>query len=294
VRRVSVLVNPASGKGRGTRSGLAAVRRLRDLGWAVNVVVGRDGAEADELGRRALAQHPDAFVAVGGDGTVHAALQLLQQAGGLTPLGLLPAGTGNDIARALGLSGLGPEAAADVVDGGIARWIDLGHAAGRWFGGVLSSGFDSRVNQRANRMRWPHGAALYNLAILAELGVFRPVPFRIEVDGAVVEAEAMLVAVGNGPSYGGGMRVCPDARIDDGLLSVTVLHAISTATFLRLFPRVYRGTHVSHPAVSVHHGRVVKLEALDVLAYADGEPAGPLPLTVECRPGAQAILVPGA
>ena len=118
---------------------------------------------------------------------------------------------------------------------------------GRWFAGVLGSGFDSMVNERANRMTWPSGRSRYNLAILAELRTFRPVPYTLELDGETWQTEAMLVAVGNGSSYGGGMRVCPDARLDDGLLDVTVLGPISKLEFLRVFPTVYKGTHVAPP-----------------------------------------------
>jgi len=141
-------------------------------------------------------------------------------------------------------------------------------------------------------MSWPKGRMRYNLAILAELRVFHAVPFRLELDGEPLEREAMLVAVGNGSSYGGGMRVCPDALVDDGLLAVTVLGRISKPEFLRVFPRVYKGTHVQHPAVTVHSARTVSLQAPGVVAYADGERVGALPVRIECVPGALAVLAP--
>ena len=143
-------------------------------------------------------------------------------------------------------------------------------------------------------MRWPKGRSRYNLAILAELRVFRPVPFTIVLDGTEHTAEAMLVAVGNGTSYGGGMKVTPGARVDDGLLEVTVLGRISKPEFLRVFPKVYKGTHVEHPAVTVHAAREVSLRAPDVVAYADGERVQPLPVDVTCVPGALQVLVPDA
>ena len=170
------------------------------------------------------------------------------------------------------------------------RTVDAGRVGDRWFAGVLSSGFDSAVNERANRMRWPTGRMRYNVAIAAELRVFQAQPFRIELDGKAVDRDAMLVAVGNGISYGGGMKVCPGALVDDGLFAVTVLNRISKPEFLRVFPRVYAGTHVDHPAVEVHEARVVSLQAPAAVAYADGESIGPLPLTAECVPGALRVL----
>jgi diacylglycerol kinase (ATP) len=299
--RVALLVNPTSGGGRGARAGAQAALRLRAAGLVVDHLAGRDAAEAEGLARDAVERGCDAVVAVGGDGMVNLAAQVLAETS--TPLGLVPAGTGNDFARMLGLHGLSPASAADVVVAGLSgtapygRRVDLGQAlvegaAPRWFAGVLSSGFDSAVNERGNAMRWPRGRMRYNLAIVAELGGFRPVPYTIEADGLVLETAAMLVAVGNGQSYGGGMKVTPGARLDDGLLDVTVLGALGRVTFVRLFPRVYRGTHVEHPSVQVLRARTVRVQAAGTVAYADGERLGPLPVEATCVPDALAVLAP--
>lgn len=169
----------------------------------------------------------------------------------------------------------------------------LGHAGGRWFGTVLASGFDSRVNDRVNRMRWPPGRLRYDLALLAELGALRPVRFRLGLDGAPGEyVEATLVAVGNGASYGGGLRICGGARLDDGVFDVTVVAPCSRGTLLRVFPRVYRGTHLFHPLVTVYRASSVYLDADQVTAYADGEPLGALPLTATTISQAVQVLVP--
>lgn len=282
-RRLALLVNPTSGRGRGARLVEPVARRLRASGAQVSVVAGRDADQATaRLGDR-VAAGVDGVVALGGDGLVNLALQAV--AGTDLVLGVVPAGTGNDIARSLGLPA-DALSAAEVVVRGRSRSVDLGRADGRWFAGVLGSGFDSMVNERANRMTWPAGRARYNLAILAELRTFVPVPFVIELDGVAWHTEAMLVAVGNGSSYGGGMKVCPEARLDDGLLDLTVLGRISKAEFVRVFPSVYKGTHVLHPAVTVRRARTVALRAPGVTAYADGERVGALPVTCEVVPGA--------
>jgi diacylglycerol kinase (ATP) len=144
-----------------------------------------------------------------------------------------------------------------------------------------------------NAMTWPPGRFRYHAALVGELAAFRPLPFVLEVDGDRLECEAMLVAVANTVSYGGGMRICPDARVDDGLLDVTVVTSISRVKLVRLFPLVYPGTHVRRAEVLTLRGRSVRLSAAEVVAYADGERVQPLPLTVSVVPGAVAVLGAG-
>ncbi|MER7762564.1 diacylglycerol kinase [Streptomyces sp. NPDC097619] len=294
---ITLFVNPTAGRGRGAHAAQPAASALRAAGHSVRTVVGTDAPDALARLRRAVADGTGAVVAVGGDGLVSLALQAL--AGTLVPLGVAAVGTGNDFARALGLPVGDPAAAgrlaAAALKGSRFRETDLGlltTADGdRWYGTVLCSGFDSRVNDRGNRMRLPAGRFKYDLAILAELAAFRPHPYRIRLDGGeVIETEATLVAVGNGSSYGGGMRICADARTDDGLFDVTVVGDCSRSTLLRVFPKVYRGTHLSHPKVTVHRAAEVTLEAPGLTGYADGEPLGPLPVTARCVPGAVRVL----
>ncbi|MEV8405608.1 diacylglycerol kinase [Streptomyces niveus] len=293
---ISLFVNPTAGRGRGARAAQPAARALRDAGYSVRTVLGSDADDALRRAREAVAAGTGALIAVGGDGLVSLALRAV--AGTDTPLGIVAVGTGNDFGRALGLPVRDPAAAgriaADALKNHTIRELDLGRVGGRWFGTVLASGFDSRVNDRGNRMRWPTGRFKYDLAMVAELAAFKPVPYRITLDdGAEREIEATLVAVGNGPSYGGGMRICADAVMDDGLFDVTVVGECSRATLLKVFPRVYRGTHVSHPVVTVHRTAKITLAAPGLTGYADGEPLGPLPLTAQCVPGAVRVLAPG-
>ena len=284
MRDVALLVNPTAGRGRGARAGRVAAERLTAAGIAVRVLQGRDVREAADLAGEAVADRAGALVVVGGDGMVHLGVQAV--AGTSTPLGVVPAGTGNDLARALGLPLRDPLGAAGVVVAGARRRIDLGRSEGQWFAGVVAAGFDARVNDRVNRMRWPRGPRRYDLATLAELGVFRPISYRMDLDGETSELEAMLVAVGNIPSYGGGLRITPDASLDDGEFDVVVVAPVSKATLVRVFPRVRRGTHLAHPAVSVRRARTVRLDAAGVTAYVDGERLGPLPRSFEVVPAA--------
>jgi diacylglycerol kinase (ATP) len=292
--QLALLVNPAARGGRTLRLLEPVARRLRAGGAELSVIVGDDAADALERACTAVAERPDALVAFGGDGLVHLAVQAV--AGTDVPLGIIPAGTGNDIATALGVARADPLAAARAVLRMKTRTIDAARVrtgqSEELFAGVLCCGFDSRVNERANRRTWPPGRARYLVAMAAELRGFRPIPFRITLDDhEVIEREAMLVAVANTTSYGAGMRVCPDAAPDDGLLDVVMVGAVSKPEFLRVFPSVYRGTHIGHRAVSVWRARSVRLEAADAVAYADGERMGPVPVTCEIQPGALRVIV---
>ncbi|MGW0570590.1 diacylglycerol kinase [Streptomyces tauricus] len=292
---ITLFVNPTAGRGRGARAAQPAASALRAAGFSVRTVLGENARDALTRARAAVASGTGALVAVGGDGMAGLALQAV--AGTDTPLGLVAVGTGNDFARSLGLPVRDPAAAGRVVAGalkeGRLRDIDLGRVGGTWFGTVLASGFDSRVNDRGNRMRWPSGRFKYDLAMLAELAAFKPFPYRITLDGGEVrETEATLVAVGNGSSYGGGMQICADADLTDGLFDITVVGACGRASLLRVFPRVYKGTHLSHPMVTTYRAAKVELAAEGITGYADGEPLGPLPLVAECVRGAVRVAGP--
>ena len=287
---VALLINPVAGRGRGGRAGAVAAAMLRDAGVTVRQFAGTSAEQSAEFASTALAEGCDALVACGGDGIVHTALQAV--AGTTTPLGVIPAGSGNDFCRAVGIP-LGDVAAAvSAVRGGRLFAADLGRAADRWFGTVLASGFDSRVSDRMNSMRWPRGRTRYHAAIVAEMAAFRPLPFVLDVDGSRREVEAMLVAIGNGSTYGGGMRICPGARVDDGLFDVTVISRLSRVKLVRLFHRVYSGTHVERREVETFRCSSLSISAPDVSGYADGEFIAPLPLTCTVEPRAVGVLVP--
>ncbi len=282
--RAVVLTNPTSGKGRAARMLDEALPRFHGAGWQTTSLTSRSAEDALDLARVAVAERPDALVVCGGDGMVNIALQAL--AGTEVPLGILPAGTGNDFARSVDVPlGDGAAAATRVVQGST-RTVDLARIGARYFGGVLAAGFDAVVNERANRMRWPKGQMRYNLATVAELRTFTPLRYTLELDGTERQVEAMLVAVGNGPSFGGGLRITHGAELDDGLLDVVLIKPVSRVELLRTFPKLFDGSHVSHPQYERHRVRRVTVASAGIVGYADGERFGPLPLTVEAVPGA--------
>lgn len=297
--RIALVVNPASGVGRAAKVSDCVAARLR-AGAEVTVQVGTSAAHAVELMTVAARGH-DAVVVLGGDGMVHLALQAL--AGGDTPLGIVPGGTGNDVADVLGFPA-DPLAAADlvlaaVVDGSVRR-ADLGRTAtGTWWATVLCAGFDSAVNARANRMTWPKGPRRYDLAIAAEMLRLRPYRFRIDLDGQPMEVDATLVAIGNGPQYGGHKKMTPDGRMDSGEFAITVVGPVSRLTLARLAPKLPDAGHIGHPAITTYTAREVGLTASGadaepgrIVSFADGEPVSPLPVITACVSAALPVLVP--
>jgi diacylglycerol kinase (ATP) len=287
-REIALLTNPTAGKGKAARLSDVALARLREGGLVVRNLQGRDVDEASDLARQCVADGIDALVICGGDGMVHLALQAV--AGTTTALGIIPAGTGNDVARYFDLPRKDPVAAADRVVAGRTRTVDLARSGSKYFVTVLAAGFDAVVNERANKMTWPKGQMRYNLATLAELRVFEPLPYTLQIDDQQLTLDAMLVAVGNGPSFGGGLRITEGAVLDDGLLDVVIIKPMSKLELIRTYPKLFKGTHVTHPQYEHHLAKSVTVAAPGIVSYADGERFGPLPLTVECAPGALTVL----
>ncbi|MDH6194962.1 diacylglycerol kinase (ATP) [Mycobacterium frederiksbergense] len=296
ISRVTVLTNPLSGHGNAPHAAERAVAQFQRRGIDVCEIVGTDAAHARRLLDDALDRGTDALVVVGGDGVISLALQALAQ--GDIPLGIVPAGTGNDHAREYRLPTGDPEAAADIVVEGRTETVDLGRivdasGAVKWFGTVMATGFDSLVSDRTNRMRWPHGRMRYNVAMLAEISKLRLLPFRLTFDdGPELRTDLTLAAFGNTRSYGGGMLICPGADHNDGLLDVTMITSASRTRLIRLFPTVFKGTHVDLDEVTTKRAKTIHIECPGINAYADGDFAAALPVTASAVPGALEILVP--
>ena len=296
IGKVTALTNPASGHGAALRAAQIAIARLQHRGIEVGEIIGDDAQDARYLAGAAVERGTDALMVTGGDGVVSNALQVL--AGTDVPLGIIPAGTGNDHAREFGIPTKDPEAAADIVVDGWTETIDLGRirddkGGEKWFGTVAAAGFDSLVTDRANRMSWPHGRLRYYIAMLAELSQLRMLPFRMVLDGTrEIDADITLAAFGNTRSYGGGLLICPDADPSDGLLDITMAHSASRTKLVRLFPTVMKGTHVNLDEVSTARAKSIHVECPGINVYADGDFACALPAEISAVPAALQILRP--
>lgn len=301
--RLGVAINPTSGHGRGRVRGERLLELLRSRGHDVRDLTAEDMHLASRHARQAVVDGLDALVVVGGDGMAHLGANVV--AGTDLPLGVVAAGSGNDVARTAGLPRHDVDAAVAALEHGLdagATAVDAvrmgppGYDTERWFLATMSAGFDAAVNERANQLTWPRGTARYVRALVPELAGFEPYGVRITVDDEVWEQSVTLVAVANAPTYGGGMRIAPDARWDDGLLDVVIAGPLSRGELARLFPKIFPGTHIQHPACTVVRARRVVIEPSHTgprppAAYADGERVGPLPIAAEVVPGAVRLLV---
>lgn len=286
-RTIALVVNPTSGRGLGARIAPVVRERLAAAGLTVDVHATTCAEDVGRISAEVVASGADAVALIGGDGTIHLGAQVLAKSG--MPFGVIPAGTGNDFARGIGVPLKDPAAAADLIVAGKTRTVDLAVAMDKFITTVVAGGFDSLVNKRANAMRWPKGNSRYTVATLAELRTFSPLEYVVTVDDEVIETKAMLVAVGTGPTYGGGLQICAGAEIDDGLLDITIIEPVSRLTLLQLFPKLSKGTHVGHPRVRALRGRSVRIESPGITAYADGEVLGALPVDVTIAPGALTV-----
>lgn len=247
---------------------------------------------AHELAR-ALANAGGIVAAAGGDGTIGEVAAGLHHSP--SALAVLPIGTGNDFARALGF-GTSLSRAVDAIVNGQPQAVDLI----RWKSGAQSGlgvnvagcGFDAVVARRINEgYRYLRGTTAYLAAVLASLRTYQPSQLRLQVDSTIIDTSVMLCAVANATSYGGGMLVAPNAKMDDGLLDVVIVEGLSSAAFLAAFPRVFKGTHVSHPRVRVLQGRSVSVTAEPRLpVLVDGELIGDTPVLFKVVPGAVKVM----
>lgn len=297
-KRIVVAVNPNASFGKTRAVGPAAVQTLRAMGHDVTMMIEPDFEELLVTARKAVKSKPDAFVVIGGDGMVNLGVNMV--AGTNVPLGIIPSGTGNDMARVLGIPHDNVEKAIEAFAEALnhpPRTIDAAYASsdegeGRWFGCMMSAGFDALANERANNMHHPKGKSRYTIAMVMELINLKRINYTLTMDGVVSETGATLVCVGNGESLGGGMKVTPTAKVDDGLLDVLIVQPLSRTAFMRIFPKVFTGDHIKDPRVEVRKVKKIRIEADGVVGYADGDRFAPLPIDIEVRPGALKVLAP--
>ena len=276
------VINPKSGGGKGAAMGAKVRKHLSKAEHEIRYVEAPSLAvaltEVDEL---ATSESFDLLICVGGDGLVHDLLPAVLKHH--LPMLVVPSGTGNDFARTVGLYGEKIESILNLPLLKDPEKINVGqiqHKDGNSpFVQILSTGFDSVVNERANNFKVIKGSIKYVVAVLLEVWKFRAIDFSLRIDGVQKEQKAMLVCVANGGSYGGGMKIVPHASHSDGLLDVMVVDRVNPLRLLLVFPRVFFGTHIKHPKVHFYSGKEIHISG-DTQAYADGEAISDLPITI--------------
>ena len=283
-----VVCNASAGKGKGSILASDFIKLLSNSGLENKLIDCDTFAETKMLLEKEIQTNRyNYLIAVGGDGLVNLCLQLVAE----KPicLGVIPAGTGNDFARATGFNGKSVDEIFSIFSRSKPVKIDLGKAVSadesKWFVQVLSTGFDAIVNSLANKMTWPRGKSKYTIATILILSRFKSIPYMVEIDGRIFEQNAMLLAVANGESYGGGMRICPGASNSDGIFDVLIVRPVTKIVLLTIFPKVFKGNHIPHPKIDVYKGKYIKISSPTV-AYADGEFVSQLPLEVTNVPNA--------
>jgi len=291
MKPIGVLVNPAANRGRGNQVGDQVFQQLAKAGIpAINLSAESAIAAASKAQVAISDQEISGVIAVGGDGTAQLGVNICVP--NQIPLGIVPAGSGNDQARQLKIQLGNPDAAIENILASIdaPKRVDVMRVATGdrefWSFGSISAGFDAICAKRANGLKWPKGPNSYVAAMLLELPSFRPIEYRLTVDGEHRTFKAMLCGVSNVQNFGGGMRISPDSNCEDGELEVFILHEVSRPRLLKIFPTVYKGEHVKFPEVEIFKAKSVRLENDSYPISCDGEIVGNAPFSVEIHPGA--------
>jgi len=288
---LGIVINPTSGRGKGKAFGEQAKAEFAKSNIElVDLSAGSFSAAVDNAKSALTKRSIAGLVVVGGDGMFHLAVNAVATSG--VPVGLVAAGTGNDSARALGLPIHDVKASVEHIISKLKtpRVVDMISSVSQnktfYSFGAVSAGFDALVNKRANLWNWVKGPVKYRLAMYRELMAFKPIPYRLVVDGVEREFEANLCTITNSPSYGGGLYVTPEAEVQDGELDLFILNSISRLELIKLFPKVYEGKHVTHPAVEIIRAKEVEIHSAGMPAYSDGEHVGESPVVCKVLPGA--------
>lgn len=297
MKSIGVLINPTSGKGKGALAGQKVLEALDQSGQPYRNLTGGSLQQSRQNAQACIeGAELSALLVVGGDGMVHLGANLCAATD--VPLGIIAAGTGNDSAMTMGLPLTDPAEATRVALAALEAPVSIDLIAGKasvgdfYAFGTVSAGFDALVNARANRMSWPKGQRRYEVAMVLELLKFKGIHYLAVIDGAERKINAMLCAVANAPSFGGGMLIAPHADLQDGKLDLFIVHKITRATLLKIFPTVYTGKHVTHPAVEFVEAESVVLDAGDMAVYADGEYVGQSPVVTRVAKKALLVLAP--
>lgn len=296
IKRVGLITNPVAGNSSQDVSAIAAAEFMRH-GVNVTSATGLDPESTRNIASWMLKDpHVDAIVIAGGDGLINHVLQV--QAGSDKPMGIVPAGTGNDFAHHYGIP-RNPARAARVILDGKAQHTDIGihttaEGKSEYFATITCCGFDSRVNERTNRLSWPTGTPRYVVAVLMEIPSFHGYPATVTLDHTtVLEQDSFTtIAVGNTSSYGGRMKISPDADHTDGLLDITVINGMSIPRALRTFPKVFKGEFSGQDGVFTYHAKHVRIELTGAPVYSDGDYVCDPPVDIEIAPAQGFFLVP--
>jgi len=294
MKPLGVLVNPRANRGKGEASGDAVFAELANRGIASINLSAESAVAASKKAERAISnQEISGLVAVGGDGTSQLGVNICVP--NQLPMGLIPAGSGNDQARQLGIPRDSIPAAVDFLVEHLEkpRRVDAMRVktASRefWSLGSISAGFDALCAERANGLAWPKGPNSYVAAMLLELPRFEPIEYEIEADGKKRSFKAMLCGVANVKNFGGGMKISPNSEIDDGELEVFILHEVSRRRLLRIFPTVYEGKHLGFPEIEIFQAKSVSISNDAFPMTCDGELIGPAPFSVQVHSGALSV-----
>lgn len=288
---LTLIVNPAAGRGKGEKAHPGIARHMERLGLNFRTLFSEGPGHIEELARDSAAKGSDAVVACGGDGTFHEVINGLDGHG--IPVGIIPCGTGDDLAFNLGIPFDYFEACRTLAEGTVRR-VDLARAGERVYACIAGAGFDSMVNRAANEgARFLKGTSVYVYSMLKTLISFKPLEMSIEADDFHYTGRVMFVVAANSMSYGGRMKIAPMAAMDDGYLDLIIVEEISKFELLRVFPRVFSGKHVDHPCIRHHRTKSLKLSSPRSLElFSDGEYVQDLPVKIEVLPKALPIIVP--
>lgn len=277
-----LVVNSKAGKGRASKLANQFEELLNSNNLPYEIIKESSYEETVTKYRLSIASGKfNKVIAIGGDGLVNLCLQEIAERN--IGLAVVPAGTGNDFARAVGSHKKNVDTIFNFIASQDPTTIDLGLVTGdfgrRWYVQVLSTGFDALVNNLANRITWPRGQIKYTLATILTLARFNPISYELIIDDKTVKQNLMLLSVANGETYGGGMRICPDASNSDGIFDILLVHPVSKIVLLTIFPKVFAGKHVPHPKIEIIRAKNIKLSA-NASAFADGEFVSKLPIEI--------------
>ncbi|NBO16931.1 MAG: YegS/Rv2252/BmrU family lipid kinase [Actinobacteria bacterium] len=278
-----LVVNPKAGKGKSNYLSPKLEELLKSNKLPYEVINKSTYEETMfDFHQRIKSGNFERVIAIGGDGLVNLCLQEIAESD--MALAVVPAGTGNDFARAVGAYKKSVEEIFNAIRSQDPTAIDLGLVTGdfgrRWYVQVLSTGFDALVNNLANKITWPKGQIKYTLATIFTLARFKPIKYELIIDDKKFNQNLMLLSVANGETYGGGMRICPNASNSDGIFDILLVHPVSKIVLLTIFPKVFAGKHIPHPRIEIFHGKEVKILA-DATAFADGEFISKLPIEIK-------------